>query len=356
MVANMRYRVPLTRPVLPGRRDFFERWSHVTQMTGQHSNFGLLWTEAAQRLERMTGGRYTAFPVSDGTSAVALAIWAAARECHQTPALFVEAFTFHATFCAANMVAPALCSSPIPIATDFQRHGSASVFVRTKWWGVDRDLSWSTKYDVIDAAGGFGDRRAFERVGPDSIVAVSFHATKNFPIGEGGAVLVPKHRTLAATAVRRAMCFGFNDDREPVEAFGINAKLDELRCSMLIEQLLHAQYFARRAAGIAEVTKGLADVFYKLGVVSAFTPAPGAWASLPVVAVTHDARPLVAFLGERGFQCRVTYDLRPDFDGYEEWQRECVAFPADMNADELVQLVDLIDGFYSKGGSGEHEG
>lgn len=319
-------------------------------MTGQHSNFGTLWNEAARRIEYLTGGRYIAFPVSNGTDAVALGIYAAHREyapaAEWAPTINVEAFTFRATFCAAEMVSP---NDVVIIETD-EVTDPSEINVRTKWWGYNRDLSSSTANDVIDAAGGFGRAAAFENIGRDSIVAVSFHATKNFPIGEGGAVLVPRHRKDAAVAVRRAMCFGFDTDRNVVESFGINAKLDELRCSLLIEQLDSSRFFEARSDRIGRLALHIAEHVYAPStgnVAPSGCPPPGSWASLPVVPVPR-ANELINYLAEHGYQCRRTYELLDGYGDYQEWQRSCVAFPADMNALELVHFCDLLDAFYKK--------
>jgi len=347
-------RVPLTRPSFPQSDDFYLRWKHVTNMTGQHSNRGTLWHEAARRLENFTEGRYVAFPVANGTDAVALAIYGASREqslsCYNG-AVNVEGFTFHATLCAAKMVA----GHDVTIIDTNERVDPTEIAVRTKWWGYDRDLLWCGANDVIDAAGGFGDASAFEHIGKDCIVAVSFHATKNFPIGEGGAVLVPKHREMAQLAVHRAMSFGFDIDRKPVEPFGINAKLDELRCSLLIEQLEHAKHFERRADNMRALVIHVATHAYGAGKSDGKEmqskdgidfPQLGNWPSLPVFPMPR-ADELVAFMAERGFQCRRTYDPIPGAN-YEPWQRSCVAFPADMTADENRQLCAALDEFYGK--------
>lgn len=336
-------RVPLTRPHFPQTRDFFERWRHVTNLTGQHSNRGTLWHEAARRLENVTGGRFVAFPVTNGTDAVALAIWGASRETPYEPTVNVEGFTFHATKCAAHLVA----GHDVSIIDTNERVDPTEIAVRTKWWGYDRDLMWCGPNDVIDAAGGFGDARAFANINPECIVAVSFHATKNFPIGEGGAVLVPKHREAAQLAVHQAMCFGFDIERRPVEGWGMNAKLDELHCSLLIEQLDNIRYFARRASSIGalagHIAGHIAGVSDPIGGKVLNT---GHWPSLPVLPVPR-ADELVAFLGEHGFQCRRTYDPMEGAT-LEEWQRACVAFPADMTQDELGQFCRALDIFYGK--------
>jgi dTDP-4-amino-4,6-dideoxygalactose transaminase len=341
-------RIPLTRPSFPHGRDFFERWRHVTNMTGLHSNFGTLWKEAARKIEHFVGGRYFALPVANGTDAVAVALAAAGCSFEEMPTINVEAFTFHATFCAAHMLN---AHDVAPIATD-AHVPEEELAVRTKWWGYDRDLSWTKAHDVVDAAGGFGDREAFESIGADSIVAVSFHATKNFPIGEGGCVLVPKHREQAAHVAKQAMCFGFDSERR-VRGWGINAKLDELRCSLLLEQLDRRMFFAQRAAGIRKLVEILLSKIYddckqemhldigneRLNV--------GPWASLPVLPVPR-ADELVAHLATRGIQARRTYDLAAGFDGYRPWQRHCVAFPADVTNGELDELLIEIETFYVK--------
>lgn len=102
---------------------------------------------------------------------------------------------------------------------------------------------------VIDSAAGFGSRYADGELlgGRGSCEVFSFHATKPFAIGEGGA-LVSRDRTLIADA-EQWQNFGFDHSRQSVR-LGLNAKLSELSAAIGVRQLagFEARLASRRAA------------------------------------------------------------------------------------------------------------
>jgi len=85
---------------------------------------------------------------------------------------------------------------------------------------------------IVDSAAGFGsrDENGDYLGGQGDAEVFSFHATKPFAIGEGGAVssadgdLAERLRSLAN--------FGFARDREIDPAVGMNAKMSELHCAV----------------------------------------------------------------------------------------------------------------------------
>lgn len=100
---------------------------------------------------------------------------------------------------------------------------------------------------VIDSAAGLGSRYVDgSRIGWRGDCEVfSFHATKPFAIGEGGAIMSRKKRQIEK--IRQLQNFGFNKNRE-VEDLGTNAKLPELSCAIGLRQLseLDKRLFKRR--------------------------------------------------------------------------------------------------------------
>jgi dTDP-4-amino-4,6-dideoxygalactose transaminase len=90
---------------------------------------------------------------------------------------------------------------------------------------------------VLDSAGGFGSRYADgERVGGRGACEIfSFHATKPFAVGEGGA-LVSRDPRLVEQAYH-FQNFGFDGSRECTQ-LGMNAKLQELNAAIGLRQLV----------------------------------------------------------------------------------------------------------------------
>lgn len=331
-------RIPLVRPSLPDPARFIPMWEESTAKSGTYSNFGPLWQQAAAKLSKMAGR--LAFPCSSGTEAVSLAIEATRAE-KNIHCVEIEAFTFEAGRIAAQRADKHAFDIR---STDLQAPNA--IVVRTIPFGSQRYFSGTAHKDehtVIDAAGAFGPGAFKDNVRDDKPIAVSFHATKNFPIGEGGAVLLPWEWEAGAAAVMRAMNFGFNEAKERSEHYNYktNAKIDELRCAMLISQLDRVDYFRERSARIRRHT--LRIVERCSGYVEKIT-APyqlGEWQSLVVIDCAN-AEQLGAGLAARGIASRRVYQpcRRPDL--LEPHERELLALPSDCTNEEIEIVANAI--------------
>ena len=312
--------VPLVRPSFPDSSMWLPRWEESTRRTHTYSNFGPLWHGAAEALSDLTG--MLAIPVSTGTAAVELAMyagWVMGNGIY--PQKFIDDFTFEATRRAANHVWSAVSHLGFPS-------------VATVPFGCAREFPF--RVSAVDAAGAFGPSIA-DQVPRNTAIAVSFHSTKNFPVGEGGAVLLPKHWAPGYVGCVRAMNFGFNEARESVETFATNAKLDELRCSILLAQLKRVDYFAERCNRIREHSMELADT------PETFLPySPGVWQSLVVVGVAGDPDQCCLFLRDNGYTARRVYWPTQYTNHYTKAQRSMVALPSDMTTKEVTKLRKLL--------------
>jgi dTDP-4-amino-4,6-dideoxygalactose transaminase len=312
--------IPLVRPSFPPIESWAPRWKAATDKTGQYSNYGQLWHEAAEKLRQMTGMQ--AFPCSSGTEAVGLAIQAA-KSARDVRRFDVEAFTFEATHVAAER----FNGFDRIIRSDKQSPWA----VRTIPFGCGRTLQSEC---IVDAAGGFGPGVA----SLSCPIAVSFHATKNFPIGEGGCVFLPQTWALSDEMVA-AMNFGFDMDRKRdphVEHVG-NGKLDELRCAVLLAQLERVDYFKARSARIREHSRLLQ---HKINQTEPPYPL-GAWQSLVVVQVA-DAAGVADDLATEGFVARPVYSPNRFPELLLPAERNLLALPSDMTAAELERLAEVL--------------
>ncbi|MBC7761024.1 MAG: DegT/DnrJ/EryC1/StrS family aminotransferase [Candidatus Saccharibacteria bacterium] len=111
---------------------------------------------------------------------------------------------------------------------------------------------------VIDSAAGFGSRYPDgKRVGSAAVAEVfSFHATKPFAIGEGGAVLT--RDSALAEELRSFQNFGFRDGKGAVSR-GLNGKLQEINAAIGLRQLdTFDEAIDSRQAVLAAYRSGLA--------------------------------------------------------------------------------------------------
>jgi dTDP-4-amino-4,6-dideoxygalactose transaminase len=79
---------------------------------------------------------------------------------------------------------------------------------------------------VVDAAGAWGN----QAVGHAFDVVYSFHATKSFGIGEGGAIASTNEGRLAR--IKQLSNFGIDTGRSVLTQIGTNAKLSEYHCAV----------------------------------------------------------------------------------------------------------------------------
>ena len=105
---------------------------------------------------------------------------------------------------------------------------------------IDKYCKLNGKMLIIDGAASFGTPGIYNY---GDAFCLSFHATKSFPLGEGGAVIA-SHGLSAG--IRSYINFGFNADRVPIR-MGLNAKVSDytaaIGCLLLdeIEPALNAR-------------------------------------------------------------------------------------------------------------------
>ena len=206
-----------------------------------YTNFGPLLGEFETALSLQWPGAQVV-GVSSGTVALEIAI--AALGLPAASNVLVPAFTFAATASSAmrNGLQPVLADvSPDTwqLTPDIARRAAQqrklALVIPVAALGCPVDVqAWDVFVAdtgipvVIDAAAAFGNQQLGQRAN----VVLSFHATKPFGIGEGGA-LVTRDGELAAR-VRSLSNFGFHSTQ--VRELGSNAKLSEYAAAVGLAQ------------------------------------------------------------------------------------------------------------------------
>lgn len=222
--------IPLVRPYIPPPEEWLPFYQK-SRDAGVFSNFGPCERLATARLNEVTGKNCVL--TSSGTAALQAII----VECTgRGEVVAVPDFTFQATQRAVHCAGQDSCAIacgydglPDTQYLTFYRSFFSS-FVVTAPFGSDPEFerydSLAKKIDrpvFYDCAGGWG--LDFRRT--KNPVAISFHATKNLPIGEGGAVLFADESE-AASAKPRINFVGHK---------GFNGKMDEIHAAILLAQL-----------------------------------------------------------------------------------------------------------------------
>lgn len=253
----MRYKIPFIRPQLPKSEEVAADYDAI-QQSNWYTNFGPFEQRFREGINLYIGSDMSVVTVSSATSGLILAI----KNIFEFPSVqrkkvIMPSFTF-----VAGASSLALLGYE-PVFVDLNKktlqpdHITADNYLENadnlsrvsgvllcNTFGVgnpdiDRWESLCEKYNlplIIDSAAGFGSLYADgTRVGSKGDCEVfSFHATKPFAIGEGGAVLCSNEKL--ASKIRQDTNFGFNERNEAV-SLGINAKLSELSAAIGVRQL-----------------------------------------------------------------------------------------------------------------------
>ncbi|KRB43876.1 DegT/DnrJ/EryC1/StrS aminotransferase family protein [Terrabacter sp. Root181] len=238
------------RPILPSLHEAQGYWQSA-EREQWFSNDGQLVRQFGSKLGQFVGEDIHAVPVANATMGLLLAL----RASTQAPpghAVVLPSYTFAATGTVVKWAG----YEPVFVDVDREHwhadpdsmrealegtqkvaalmpcstYGSAPPpEVVREWAALAEEFSLPL---IVDSAAGFGsvDSEGV-RLGRNGDAEVfSFHATKPFAIGEGGAVLTKDEEL--ADRVRRLSNFGFGPDRVVEEEPGLNAKMDELHAAL----------------------------------------------------------------------------------------------------------------------------
>ena len=238
--------IPVLRPKLPAARKLLPYLERIDEAR-VYSNFGPLVHELQDRLQAsLAGPGSKIICTSSGTAALSAAILALAGRAREKRLAVVPDLTFAATAAAVERCGYDLHLAEVngntwqldPVI--LQRHTRLSeigVVVpvaaygrpveQEPWVRFTRDTGIPV---VIDAAAAFASLlRAPGRFVGEVPVALSFHATKSFGVGEGGCVVWSAPS--AEQRLSEAVNFGFFEDRLSV-AQSSNGKMSEYHAAV----------------------------------------------------------------------------------------------------------------------------
>jgi dTDP-4-amino-4,6-dideoxygalactose transaminase len=337
MAAELRSRrVPFQRPQLPPDREIS---AHLRRARQAHwfSNTGPCAALLAQRLGDRLGGANVSL-VASGTAGLMVAIRAVAGEPggNRDEAL-LPSFTF------AAPAAAAIWAGFRPVFADIEpagwhldparlraalrkRRGRIRVVVAGCSFGVPprraQVQEWAAACReaevplVVDSAAGFGaaDEAGAPLGSQGDVEVFSFHATKPFAIGEGGAVSCRSKKL--AERVERLSNFGLSPMRRVTGPVGLNAKMSEIAAATglaVLDGFDRVLKSRRRRAG--ELMRRLAPLGFE------FQDSGGepAWQFVPALAPTQAAR--ARALAARGVELRRYYEPLHQMAPFKRWPR-----------------------------------
>lgn len=298
------------RPELPSGADI-ERYLAVAREARWFSNSGPCYRLLTERLIRFLGGGSRLVLTANATIGLMLALRALVGERPRRRVVIVPSFTFPATAQAIrwNGLEPLwvdvessgwhLDPKELGDALDAHRQDVAAVLACSTF-GTAPPLKQSAAWRelcaqagvplIVDSAPGFGSRAEDgSHLGAQGLAEIfSFHATKPFAIGEGGAVTTPDPEL--AERLTAMTNFGFGHDREIGEVFGLNGKLSEIHCAIglaVLDRFDSVLAARRERAKLMRARLEPAGFGFQAG-------APdSAWQFVPVLAPSADVRDAV---------------------------------------------------------------
>lgn len=249
----MKYSVPFIKPELPNAEELSSYYQKIVD-SNWFSNFGPLEQELCRGIEKYIGQNINATTVSNATAGLMLALKALLPSDRKGQVL-IPAFTF-----AAGAEAIEWCGhEPVFIDIDkdtwqpdlkqaesyiLQNRNEVTGILFCNIFGAgDPNINGWEKLAkefslplIIDSAAGFGSKYSDgNKLGAKGDCEVfSFHVTKPFGVGEGGAIT--SRSTELIEKIRSMSNFGFSKSRE-VTNIGLNAKMQEINAAIGLWQL-----------------------------------------------------------------------------------------------------------------------
>lgn len=238
--------IPVTKPYLPSRKKL-ERLLDGVYSRHWFTNGGQLVQELTARLEGYLGVENLLL-VANGTLALQIAYRALGvsdTSKHRWPEAITTPFTFIATASSLKWdgIQPVFvdidpntwCIAPENIEASLTKSTRAMVPVHVFGNACDVDAidAIAQRHDltvIYDASHAFGVKyRGESLLKHGDAATLSFHATKLFHTGEGGAIIFKRKEDLERA--KRMINFGITGP-ERIEELGINAKMNELQAAM----------------------------------------------------------------------------------------------------------------------------
>jgi dTDP-4-amino-4,6-dideoxygalactose transaminase len=272
--------IPFQRPRLPSA-DRVESYFQLARDEHWFSNDGPCVRLLCARLAEYVGGSLQCTAVSSGTLGLMVALRASVGVHPRRREVIVPSFTYIASVSAIlwTGLAPVFIDvAPEHWHLDHEQLEDAlrergdriaavlacSTFgcapprqVREAW---EHACSGAEVPLIVDSAAGFGSRDERDQPlgGQGAAEVFSFHATKPFAIGEGGAVFASDQAL--SERIGRQTRFGLDDRRALADAPGLNAKMSEIHAATALAALDDFEaVLAARARRSAAIRAGLVE-------------------------------------------------------------------------------------------------
>lgn len=327
--------------------------------SGQLSNFGVLYRELCDSFSaylNLHGGRDVVVTSSGHTALMA------AFSCLGVKKLLVPCYTFESTRVAATELGIEVnildvsdydgSFSPEALR-DVDRDSYDAVVVVAPLSSIPNLEMFSGfckrhgKKLIIDGAATFGTK-GIHNYG--DMFCMSLHATKPFPMGEGGLVICNSDQT---AAVERYITFGLDRYKLPLGR-GINAKISEYSCAVGLGlfEIIDKHIQARKENAIYLKNSIMSALGDRVKFIASWAGNSTVYQSLPVY--IDRSSELIRYLAKNDIQTikyykPLMYSSSGKYDGALNLYNKNVCLPvhSGLSLDDLDYMVDKISEFYN---------
>ena len=321
-LAFMTQRVPFIRPTMPDANQLAADFESISA-ANWYTNFGPQERALRSGIAGFIGGSPEVVTVSNATVGLMTALAALLPRGDGADSIATASFTFSAGAQATawHGYRPSWIDiDPVtlqPSLDSFRRladaDGAIKAILLTNSFGIGNTeiAEWEAAAEalniplIIDSAPGFGSKYAMdEYLGMRGVCEVfSFHATKPFAIGEGGAIVTRDEEL--ALRLREMTNFGFRGKPSEAVSLGMNAKLQEINAAIGLWQLSRfEQVLHERQELLRRYEASFAGTPY--GLVVGATESSGGFAPV-VVDAAVDREHVLRVLDARGIDARSYY-------------------------------------------------
>lgn len=261
----MKFKTPFIKPLMPNSQELSRAYETIVE-SNWFTNFGPQEQKFSKKLEEFIGQDTHVTTVANATLGLILAVKALMIPSGDKTKkkVLIPSFTFAAVaesleWCGLQPVYVDVddkswqmkLSEADQYINDYPNEVLGILFCNIFGVGAPEIDKWemlARKHKlpiIIDSAAGFGSRyKDGDLLGARGDCEIfSFHATKPFGIGEGGAIASQSKEVISK--IKSLENFGFSDKRE-VNSVGLNAKLQEINASIGLWRLKNIETSIKR--------------------------------------------------------------------------------------------------------------
>ena len=298
-----------------------------------YSNRGFLLNDFENRIAETLNVNYERIvALSNGTSALELALKTSPKKKNSKNICIMPAFTFPATVSAAisagltpyflDISDKNYSLEPNQIFDNFSCLDDICAVVPVSSFGSSLNISsWDKFYEETKINVVLDEAWSFDNFTPskNNISMISLHSTKVLGTGEGGILIMPER--IQKSELISLSNFGFNESRSNIEKCGINAKMSEYTAAIGLASLDRWQEVKEKCLKLQSI------ITKEIEVIDGIDLFPGlksdwVWMSFVIVGNQKKIEQIKNAMKSSGIESRSWWGkLCSDYDAFEQFPK-----------------------------------